>query len=525
MELQGKKQAAGDFLTLFRDPSFPDSRPPSQGFFPKTRDFLQPLERAEASGGGGAGQRTAPAAGRPGPVEHVPPVRSETCGADHVRPVAVKPEWPSCAAAEDGARRAAAAAAKRSAFTLWDEEAAAWPGEGGGDIAGEGTQQQAQQQQQQRWPPPSPFPAARGGANGSFPSFPNSRNQLAQDKRGPMVAASRSARGLVEDDDEGEEDFAKEEKPYPREMPVKIDRSVSNNDDGSGKDQRPSTPRSKHSATEQRRRTKINDRFQILRDLIPHSEQKRDKASFLLEVIEYIQFLQEKVQKYEPSCPEWNQANVKLMPWKNCQPPGVSMVDHSNMTRDHPASAGFIFPADNAILNGPTIMSNNQTVVESDNRGAALTTKSASMPIPVQYPAGAGSGFSQPQLKFISDSESMAAQPHSGWLRSAADASVSTDVLSGHEEMTVDEGASTLSSLYSERLLTTLTEALQNSGVDISQASISVQVNLHRRMTGRRISKNKDQDDPISSNRLHSAFGSSGDESERGSKRHKSDTT
>jgi hypothetical protein len=53
---------------------------------------------------------------------------------------------------------------------------------------------------------------------------------------------------------------------------------------GSGTDQRPSSPRSKHSATEQRRRSKINDRFQILRELLPHSDQKRDKATFLLEV-------------------------------------------------------------------------------------------------------------------------------------------------------------------------------------------------------------------------------------------------
>jgi hypothetical protein len=42
--------------------------------------------------------------------------------------------------------------------------------------------------------------------------------------------------------------------------------------------------RSKHSVTEQRRRSKINERFQILRELIPNSEQKRDTASFLLEV-------------------------------------------------------------------------------------------------------------------------------------------------------------------------------------------------------------------------------------------------
>lgn len=54
--------------------------------------------------------------------------------------------------------------------------------------------------------------------------------------------------------------------------------------DSKNADLRGVTPRSKHSATEQRRRSKINDRFQMLRDLVPHSDQKRDKASFLLEV-------------------------------------------------------------------------------------------------------------------------------------------------------------------------------------------------------------------------------------------------
>lgn len=78
----------------------------------------------------------------------------------------------------------------------------------------------------------------------------------------------------------------------------------------------------------------------MLRGLIPHSDQKRDKASFLLEVyfllipftfsryillsfnvlclffqvVEYIQFLQEKVQKYEGSYQEWNHEMAKLMP-------------------------------------------------------------------------------------------------------------------------------------------------------------------------------------------------------------------
>lgn len=87
-------------------------------------------------------------------------------------------------------------------------------------------------------------------------------------------------------------------------------------------------------------------RFQILRELIPHSEQKRDTASFLLEVcyfmwtillqfskssfvfplliilvfmqvIQYVQFLQKKVQKYEGSYQAWNSETTKLMPWVN----------------------------------------------------------------------------------------------------------------------------------------------------------------------------------------------------------------
>ncbi|XP_047945559.1 transcription factor BIM2-like isoform X4 [Salvia hispanica] len=72
--------------------------------------------------------------------------------------------------------------------------------------------------------------------------------------------------------------------------------------------------RSKHSETEQRRRSKINQRFQILRDLIPENDQKRDKASFLLEVIQYIQFLQEKLQVYEGSCQGWSLESTKCLP-------------------------------------------------------------------------------------------------------------------------------------------------------------------------------------------------------------------
>jgi hypothetical protein len=36
-----------------------------------------------------------------------------------------------------------------------------------------------------------------------------------------------------------------------------------------------------------------------------------------MQVIEYIRFLQEKVQKYEVSYPEWNPENANVVPWAN----------------------------------------------------------------------------------------------------------------------------------------------------------------------------------------------------------------
>ncbi|PWA59498.1 basic helix-loop-helix (bHLH) DNA-binding superfamily protein [Artemisia annua] len=91
---------------------------------------------------------------------------------------------------------------------------------------------------------------------------------------------------------------------------------------------------------------KVNKRrrgFSMLRELIPHGGQKRDKASFLLEVyherhvyfvhpkltyrhiakpkvlvcqiIEYIQFLQKKVHKFEDSCRGWNNEQPAMTAW------------------------------------------------------------------------------------------------------------------------------------------------------------------------------------------------------------------
>uniref|UniRef100_A0A6N2M8C6 BHLH domain-containing protein n=1 Tax=Salix viminalis TaxID=40686 RepID=A0A6N2M8C6_SALVM len=116
-----------------------------------------------------------------------------------------------------------------------------------------------------------------------------------------------------QDEEEYEEDEFSSRKDGPSSS-----FTVNNNNsskDGKSND-KANAIRSKHSVTEQRRRSKINERFQILRDIVPHSDQKRDTASFLLEVIEYVQYLQQKVQKYEGPYQGWSSEPAKLMPWK-----------------------------------------------------------------------------------------------------------------------------------------------------------------------------------------------------------------
>lgn len=243
-------------------------------------------------------------------------------------------------------------------------------------------------------------------------------------------------------------------------------RDISAQIDGKNVEQKqPVTPRSKHSATEQRRRIKINDRFQILRELIPHSDQKRDKASFLLEVIEYIRFLQEKVQKYE-SYPE--------MQWNNAQGPN-----------DVPAAPGYIYPGnDNNITASTTIMSNLHNAEIFANN--------------------------------------ITSQPQSQWLRPCTvDGAVNNNVVNEQEELIIDEGTINLSHAYSQELLNTLTKSLESSGLDMSQGSMSVQINLAKRAKKPATATASSAKDPSFGNQ--SVAGSSDEELDQLSKRHKAD--
>ncbi|KAI7752202.1 hypothetical protein M8C21_022177 [Ambrosia artemisiifolia] len=144
-----------------------------------------------------------------------------------------------------------------------------------------------------------------------------------------MVRSVKTHHHHHEEDQDDEDDF------------ISRPTDSSSHKDGRRNDQKTTSHRSKHSETEQRRRSKINERFQILRDLIPENDQKRDRASFLLEVIQYIQFLQEKLQMYEGTYQGWSPEPAKLMPWRgNCgadnfadqsQPMKNGSVDEGNI--------------------------------------------------------------------------------------------------------------------------------------------------------------------------------------------------
>lgn len=292
--------------------------------------------------------------------------------------------------------------------------------------------------------------------------------------------------------------------------------------EGKRNDQKSSVHRSKHSETEQRRRSKINERFQILRNLIPENDQKRDKASFLLEVIQYVQFLQEKLQMYEGTYQGWSSEPTKLIPWRgNC---GVdSFIDQSQLVKN-----GSI-DEDTIVLN-PALLTNAQNLVESELSESAVyketengaATEAVSLNIPLQ-PNLFDTVSIQPQGPFP-DAERLALQsrPHpwngSSFLTECAVPSFTPS------ELKMDGEEASISNAYSKGLLNNLTHALGSSGVDLSQASISVQLDV-RKGTRNEVTSTafgtKDPESISSGNQAmpHCGAGCSGEDCDRGHKR------
>ncbi|KFK33226.1 hypothetical protein AALP_AA6G346700 [Arabis alpina] len=206
--------------------------------------------------------------------------------------------------------------------------------------------------------------------------------------------------------------------------------------------------KSKHSETEQRRRSKINERFQNLMEIIPQNDQKRDKASFLLEVIEYIQFLQEKVQLYEGSQQMWYQAPTKLIPWRNNNGSVAEMIDQP------------------VVVPPFGLLSDMQNSVDDHYVDLGASTK-----ILEHSPVSAVSSCipTEPLPQFVQ---------HEFWQPRSSCGSMDCQK---NELSNSDEKTSAMSTVCSQRVQHTLTEALKSSGVNMSETMISVQLSLGKR--------------------------------------------
>ncbi|KAL6646064.1 hypothetical protein ACP70R_017672 [Stipagrostis hirtigluma subsp. patula] len=294
-----------------------------------------------------------------------------------------------------------------------------------------------------------------------------------------MDAGSRSSGGAGYDDDDGLA-ARREVSSSLKELTVRVEAKGGSCSGSAGTDQLPNTPRSKHSATEQRRRSKINDRFQILREILPQNDQKRDKASFLLEVIEYIRFLQEKVQKYEVSYPEWNQENAKIMPWSNIYYRSVwKNAQNKDEINGDPTSD----PSE-AIKNGSSPGCPFARKHEDKNNAAAFETALGAQEQAETNPKGCVS-YKETESPSIVANNVASQQPAQLTKSFPAENCAINSEMSNNPDLAIDEGTISLSSQYSQGLLATLNHALQNSGIDLSQASISVQINLGKRATKR----------------------------------------
>ncbi|KAJ9163478.1 hypothetical protein P3X46_023141 [Hevea brasiliensis] len=549
-ETEGRKPTH-DFLSLYSHSAVQqDPRPPSQGLL-KTHDFLQPLERAgkatakEETTGEISYIEKAPPPPPPPSVEHILPGGIGTYSISHISNYfnqrIPKPEGSTiftvaqASSTDKNEEHSNCSSYTGSGFTLWEESALKVKPGKENDGERSDTVRESGAAKARHWTSSErPSQSSTNTHRNSFSSL--SSSQPSGQNGQSFIEMIKSAKVSSQDDNSDDEEFnLKKESPSlmrKGELRVKVD--------GKRTEQKANTPRSKHSATEQRRRSKINDRFQMLRELIPHGDQKRDKASFLLEVIEHIQFLREKVQKYEGSYQGWNHEPAKLVPWGNGNRPTESYIDQS---RGMNSGAGpeLVSTAkldEKNITLSPTIPGSTQNPVESDMRSATafklldhrpeMTNKAMPFPMalkPNYFNSGrSGDAVAQVSPRLVSDAENGAYQPQtpSHHVRSCiSDGGVAGDKLK-EQELSIEGGTINISSVYSQGLLNTLTQALQSSGVDLSQASVSVQIELGKRGNRRPIipaSIVKDNEVPSSNQGTIRPRASSGEESHQASKK------
>ncbi|CAH8304014.1 unnamed protein product [Eruca vesicaria subsp. sativa] len=388
-EAQGRKKPTQEFLSACNNSNVhSDPMPSSQGGYPKIHDFLQPLERvgtracAKDVNTRGSVHTTA-ASSAYVQNQHVLPGGIGTYTISHMpymyynhhqgvpKPEASPMFKGSQASCNERHAVEDTSVSAKNGFTLWNESV-------------------------------------------------DKKERIRKRQSQSFMDMIKSAKGSSQEedlDDEDEEFVTSKGNNTSTSQCQRVDLRVKVDRKGNGNEQKPNTPRSKHSATEQRRRSKINDRFQTLRQLIPNSDQKRDKASFLLEVIEYIHFLQEKVDKHEP-------------------PEGTVPV-----------------------------LAEAQAVTMDHQQCLNRTMDTTSFPV-----LGLRNSFFSPELSQLCPvSSSDAAAMECENLREEE-----------VEDLSIHKGTISISSVYSQGLLKTLSETLQASGVDLSRSRISVQIKLSK---------------------------------------------
>ncbi|XP_010491434.1 PREDICTED: transcription factor BIM1 isoform X1 [Camelina sativa] len=485
-----------DFLSLCSHstvhPSDPKPTPPpsSQGSNLKTHDFLQPLECVGGKEEISRINTTTTASEKPPPPAPPPPLQHVLPGGigtytispipyfHHHHQRVPKPElsppmmFTAAAQASGGNERnildensnsnCSSYAAAASGFTLWDESVSGKKGQTRKENnVGERANMRADVAATVgQWPVVER--RSQSLTNNHMSGFSSrSSSQGSGLKSQSFMDMIRSAKGSSQEDDlDDEDDFLMKKESSSTSQSHRVDLRVKADVRGSGNDQKLSTPRSKHSATEQRRRSKINDRFQMLRQLIPNSDQKRDKASFLLEVIEYIQFLQEKADKYETSYQGWNHEPAKLLNWqRNNQqlvPEGTVAFAPKLEEEKNNIPVPVLATAQGVAIDHPTAATTFPLSIQSNNFFSPVI---AGNPVPQFHTRVASSEAVEP----IPSSRSQ------------------TQPLKEEEEVEDEEileGNISISSVYSQGLVKTLREALENSGVDLTKASISVEIEL-----------------------------------------------
>ncbi|XP_023001129.1 transcription factor BIM1-like isoform X1 [Cucurbita maxima] len=519
LRTEGRKPTH-DFLSLYSH-STADQQDPSQSFqggFLTTHDFLQPLERIEKTCAKkehtmnvSTVERAAPpltTLARNSPVERLLPGGIGSCIIGHISyfnhrvpktegSVFPVPQASNTDKSDDNSRCSSLSA---SGFTLW-EESAVKKGKTRKENLSEKPGLRAEPPaKMEQWAVSTERPIQSSCS--SFSSLSSSQPSCQQKRSfGEMLKSAANVTSKEEKLDDGKAFVIKKESSpstaYRGDLRINVG--------GKCSDQKANTPRSKHSATEQRRRSKINDRqdftdiftcrFQKLRELLPCSDQKRDKASFLLEVIEYIQFLQEKVRKYESSPPQgWYDEPAKLLHCRNNCNPAQCYIDQSQVAKSGPV---FIFagsdqknmshfPAFLPRCSHNPVESNTSTTFGEADHHLGTTNKATSYPmldpryfIPVTSEGEKTKIYSQ--VAHNADKKPYEMQQLLWETRACTTDIAAVDNKLKEPEQSIEGGRISISSAYSQELLKILTQALQSSGVDMSQASIAVQIELGKR--------------------------------------------